>query len=149
MKIVYIKLFLRVSIAFGFLSAVGDRFGFWPKENSAWGNWASFLEYTKVLTPWAPDNFVNVLGSIATLAEVILALFLLIGFKTSLVAKLSGYLLLIFGLAMTCTIGIKAPLDYSVFSAAAAAFGLSLIKEQYLEVDSLYINNTNLNHHNQ
>ncbi|MEW7292283.1 DoxX family protein [Aquimarina sp. 2304DJ70-9] len=140
MKIVYIKLFLRVSIAFGFLSAVGDRFGFWPKENSAWGNWDNFLEYTKILNPWAPDNFVNVLGSIATLTEVILALLLLIGFKTSLVAKLSGYLLLIFALTMTFTIGIKAPLDYSVFSAAAAAFGLSLMKEKYLEIDILFDN---------
>ncbi|WP_255424761.1 hypothetical protein [Aquimarina sp. BL5] len=39
---------------------------------------------------------------------------------------------------MTTTLGIKVPLDYSVFSASAAAFGLSLIKEQYLEIDLLF-----------
>ncbi len=137
MTIIYIKLFLRASIAFGFLSAVADRFGFWPEENSAWGNWASFLEYTQLINPWVPHNFIHLIGSIATLAEVLLAFFLIIGFKTSLVGKLSGYLLLIFGLAMTFTIGIKAPLDYSVFSASAAGFGLSLIHQKYLEVDTL------------
>ncbi|WP_282100264.1 hypothetical protein [Aquimarina sp. MMG016] len=38
---------------------------------------------------------------------------------------------------MIINLGIKAPLDYSVFSASAAAFGLSFIKEQYLEIDIL------------
>jgi hypothetical protein len=38
---------------------------------------------------------------------------------------------------MCVTIGVKAPLDYSVFSAAAAGFGLSIIKEKYLEIDTL------------
>ncbi len=137
MKNIYIKLFLRVSIAFGFFSAVADRLGMWPKENSAWGDWNSFLEYTKLINPWFPASFINTAAIIATLAEVLLGLFLILGFKTSLSAKLSGFLLLIFGTAMTLTIGIKAPLDYSVFSAAAAGFGLSLIKEKYLELDSL------------
>jgi uncharacterized membrane protein YphA (DoxX/SURF4 family) len=73
----------------------------------------------------------------ATVAEIIFALLLIIGFKTELFAKLSGYLLLLFGLSMALSIGIKAPLDYSVFSACAGAFALSLMKEKYLEVDSL------------
>ncbi|WP_299442491.1 DoxX family protein [uncultured Aquimarina sp.] len=138
MKIIYIKLFLRVSVATGFISAVADRFGLWPKEKSAWGTWDSFLEYTKLLNPWAPEFMTNSIGLIATLAEIILAFFLLIGFKTALSARISGVLLLIFGVTMTFTLGIKAPLDYSVFSASAAAFGLSLIKEQYLEIDQLF-----------
>jgi len=138
MKITYIKLFLRVSIAAGFISAVADRFGLWPTEKSAWGTWNSFLEYTELLNPWAPEFMINGIGLIATLAEIILAVFLLIGFKTVFSARISGILLLIFGLSMTLTLGIKAPLDYSVFSASAAAFGLSLIKEQYLEIDQLF-----------
>ncbi|SEM00092.1 hypothetical protein SAMN04487910_3864 [Aquimarina amphilecti] len=137
MRIIYIKLFLRVSIAIGFISAVADRFGFWSIEKSAWGTWDSFLEYTKLLNPWAPQSIINSLGLIATLLEIVLAFFLIIGFKTALFARISGVLLLIFGIAMTSTLGIKAPLDYSVFSASAAAFSLSLIKEQYLEIDQL------------
>ncbi|WP_339795326.1 hypothetical protein, partial [uncultured Imperialibacter sp.] len=132
-----IKLFLRLALAAGFLSAVADRFGLWSPDVSAWGNWDSFVAYTGVINPWAPASIVPTLAGIATAAEVVFALFLLIGFKTELFAKLSGYLLLAFGLSMALSTGIKGPLDYSVFSAAAAGFALSLMKEKYWEVDSL------------
>lgn len=131
-----VKLFLRLAISAGFLSAVADRFGFWSKENSAWGNWENFLAYTKVLNPLVPENLLEPVAIIATALEIIFAVFLLAGFKTELFAKLSGYLLLLFGLSMTCTIGIKAPLDYSVFTGAAACFALSLLTEKYLEIDT-------------
>ena len=45
--------------------------------------------------------------------------------------------MLIFALSMTFPAGIKSGFDYSVFTASAAAFGLSLIKAKYLEEDSL------------
>jgi hypothetical protein len=48
-------------------------------------------------------------------------------------------LLLVFALAITFATGIKGAFDYSVFSASAAAFALSLMKEKYLEVDSLML----------
>jgi uncharacterized membrane protein YphA (DoxX/SURF4 family) len=132
-----IKLFLRLTISAGFLSAVADRFGWWSKEVSAWGNWENFVAYTQTINPRIPSAMIPTLAIIATVAEIIFALLLIIGFKTELFAKLSGYLLLLFGLSMALSIGIKAPLDYSVFSACAGAFALSLMKEKYLEVDSL------------
>lgn len=136
-----IKLFLRLSIGIGFLSAVADRFGFWSKEVSAWGNWENFLAYTQSLNPWVPQAFIPFIGWLSTLLEIVFGLGLIIGFKTSLMAKLSGWLLLIFALSMAFTRGIKAPLDYSVFTASAAAFGLSLLKEKFLEIDTLLKNN--------
>lgn len=136
-----IKLFLRLSIGIGFLSAVADRFGFWSKEVSAWGNWENFLAYTQSLNPWVPQAFMPFIGWLSTLLEIVFGLGLIIGFKTSLMAKLSGWLLLIFALSMAFTRGIKAPLDYSVFTASAAAFGLSLLKEKFLEIDTLLKNN--------
>lgn len=136
-RIKIIKLFLRLSIGIGFLSAVADRFGFWSKEVSAWGNWDNFIAYTQSLNPWIPQSFIPFIGWSSTLLEMAFALCLIIGFKTSLIAKLSGWLLLIFALAMTFTRGIKPPLDYSVFAASAGAFGLSLIEEKFLEVDTL------------
>ena len=126
-----IKLFLRLSIGIGFLSAVADRFGFWSKEVSAWGNWENFLAYTQSLNPWVPQAFIPFIGWLSTLLEIVFGLSLIVGFKTSLLAKLSGWLLLIFALSMAFTRGIKAPLDYSVFTASAAAFGLSLLKEKF------------------
>ncbi len=130
-----LKLFLRLSLAGGFLSAVADRFGFWGKEVSVWGNWNSFLEYTELINPWFPHSFISILGMMATIAEVVFAACLLIGFKTELFAKLSGLLLLVFGLSMTFSLGIKGALDYSVFIASAGAFALSAMKLKYLELD--------------
>jgi uncharacterized membrane protein YphA (DoxX/SURF4 family) len=133
-----IKLFLRLALAAGFLSASADRLGWWPQDVSAWGNWNSFLEYTEIINPWIPISLIPTVAIVATAAEIIFALFLLIGFKTELFAKLSGFLLLLFAFSMTFSTGIKGVFDYSVFSAAAAAFALSLMKEKYLELDSLF-----------
>ena len=134
----YIKLFLRLALAAAFLSAVADRFGMWPETSSVWGTWDNFLIYTAMINPWMPDSLIGTVGWIATIAEIILATMLLLGFKTKLVANLSGILLLIFGLSMTFSTGIKGAFDYSVFTAAAAAFALALIPEKFLEMDRFF-----------
>ncbi len=131
-----IKLFLRFAIGIGFLSAVADRFGLWPAEVSAWGNWENFLEYTQIINPLIPETLIPVFGIIATAAELLFGVSLIIGFKTEFVAKLSGFLMLIFALAITFSTGIKGVFDYSVFVAAAGAFGLSTMNAKYLELDS-------------
>lgn len=132
-----IKLFLRLSISVGFLSAVADRFGWWSTEVSTWGNWDSFIDYTRLINPWFPNGLISIVGAIATGAEILFAFLLIIGLKTEFIARLSGFLLLAFGLSMTFSTGIKGAFDYSVFSASAASFALSLMKEKYFEVDSL------------
>lgn len=140
MKIKYIKILLRFAIAFSFLSAVADRFGFWSKETSVWGNWENFLSYTQLINPWFPESIISTVGMFATIAEIGFALFLIIGFKTEFFAKLSGILLLLFALSITFSTGIKGAFDYSVFTASAAAFALSTMKEKWLEVDFLLNN---------
>ncbi len=132
-----IKLFLRLAISIGFLSAVADRFGLWSKEVSAWGNWESFIDYTQLINPFIPEALISPVGIIATSAEIILALFLIIGYKTEFSAKLSGYLLLLFALAMIFSTGIKGVFDYSVLSVSAGAFALSQMKEKHFELDSV------------
>ncbi|GGF26753.1 DoxX family protein [Echinicola rosea] len=132
-----IKLFLRLAISAGFLSAVADRFGIWSKEVSVWGDWSSFLHYTQLINPWLPETFIPTIGAVATAAEIIFAVCLIVGFKTELFAKLSGGLLLLFAFSMTLSSGIKGALDFSVFSASAGAFALSLMKEKHLELDTL------------
>lgn len=132
-----LKLFLRFAIAIGFLSAVADRLGLWSKEVSVWGNWDNFLSYTQLINPWVPNSLIPTLGLVATILEIIFAIFLIIGFKTELFAKLSGILLLVFGLSMTFSTGIKGAFDYSVFTASAGAFALSLMREKYFELDNL------------
>src|SRR5690606_16150920 len=133
-----LKLFLRLALAVGFLSASADRLGCWGEANSTWGNWDNFLDYTQLLNPWFGSALIPTVGLLATVAEIGLALLLILGLKTELAAKLSGILLLLFALSMTFSNGIKGALDYSVFTAAAAAFALGLMKEKYLELDLLF-----------
>ncbi|MBL4771062.1 MAG: DoxX family protein [Planctomycetes bacterium] len=129
MNIKIAQLLLRMSLAAGFLSAVADRFGLWGapgQANVAWGSWDSFVEYVALLNPLVPANLIPSLGWVATIAEVAFALGLIIGWKTRWMAVGSALLLASFALAMTLTMGIKAPLDYSVFPAAAGALLLYL-----------------------
>lgn len=127
----YFTLFARIALALGFLSAVADRFGLWTpligKANVVWGNMTSFTAYTGVLLPWVPQPMLPLFAWGATVAEIVLGMFLLIGFQKRLTALCSGILLLIFAFAMMFSVSIKAPFDYSVFAAAACA--LLLYKE--------------------
>ncbi len=132
-----IKLFLRIGLGIGFLSAVADRLGYWPSGVSAWGNWENFIAYTGIINPWLPNSFIEPAGLIATVAEVLFGFFLIIGFRTEFIAKLSGYLILIFGLSIAFSTGIKGALDYSVFAASGAAFALATMKDKFLEIDSI------------
>lgn len=125
-KIDYISLFARIALALSFLSAVADRFGLWTpllgNENVVWGNMASFITYTGVLVPWAPKLILPLLAWGVTIAEVVLGILLVVGYQKRIVSLLSGLLLLAFAFSMLFFSSLKAPFDYSVFSAAACAF---------------------------
>ncbi|MEW4563850.1 MauE/DoxX family redox-associated membrane protein [Bremerella sp. JC770] len=127
------EVFLRVALAASFLSAVADRFGMWgaPGEPGvAWGAWDPFVAYVGLLNWFAPAMLHEPLGWVATIAEVILAIGLLIGWKLRWFAWASGALLLVFAVTMTIATGIKSPLDYSVFTAAAGSFLLAAISKR-------------------
>ena len=69
---------------------------------------------------------IPMLAMIATAAEILLGLLLIIGWKTRIAALLSGLLLTTFAMTMTMALGVKAPLNFSVFSAAAGALLLGV-----------------------
>lgn len=120
--------FLRVSLAVGLLSAVADRFGLWGPPGApgvSWGAWEPFEAYCAKLNWYAPEVMVPVLAWVATIAEVVLAVGLVIGWRLREIAVASGLLLLSFAVTMVSAVGLKKPLDYSVFVAAAAAFYLA------------------------
>jgi uncharacterized membrane protein YphA (DoxX/SURF4 family) len=128
--------FLRIALAITMLSAVADRFGFWG-ASSTWGNWENFVAYTKTLTFFLPDFLVGIAAVIATVAEIVLPVFLLIGFKLKHTAFATGCLLLGFALSMTFSVGLKSSLDYSVWVGSAAAFVLSDVKDYRFSLDAL------------
>jgi uncharacterized membrane protein YphA (DoxX/SURF4 family) len=120
--------FLRIALAAGFLSAVADRFGLWGPAgapNVAWGAWQPFVDYVAKLNWFAPPASIPILAWASTVAEVVLAVGLLIGWQLRWFALTAGLLLLSFAITMTLALGVKAPLDFSVFAAAGGAFLLA------------------------
>jgi uncharacterized membrane protein YphA (DoxX/SURF4 family) len=75
----------------------------------------------------------------ATIAETILGLALLAGLFTRITAFLSGALLLAFAITMSLAISVKAPLDFSVFSASAGAFLLAAYGNYPLSADAFRV----------
>jgi hypothetical protein len=66
------------------------------------------------------------LAIIDTAAETLFGL-LLVLWKTRITALMSGVLLTTFALTMTMALGVKAPLNFSVFSAAGGALLLGSV----------------------
>ncbi|MFV0443638.1 MAG: DoxX family protein [Planctomycetaceae bacterium] len=127
---------LRIALAASFLSAVADRLGLWGPPgtpNVVWGAWGPFVEYVGMLHPFASATVYPWLGWSATILEVVIALGLLIGWRLRTFAWASGGLLTLFGLVMTASLGVKPPLDYSVWTAAAASFYLAMTVERRRE----------------
>jgi uncharacterized membrane protein YphA (DoxX/SURF4 family) len=122
------------------LSAVADRFGLWGafgQPNVAWGSFASFVAYTGQLNWFLPEAIYPTLAIAATFAEILLGILLVLGWQTRAAAFLSGVLLLIFAVTMTAALGIKAPLNFGVFSAMGGAFLLASCEEYPLSIDHL------------
>lgn len=130
------QLLLRIALSATFLSAVASRLGFWGKQS---GGWKSFLEYTSEVCAWASNNIIPVLALCATILETAFALLLLIGYKTKWVAIGASALTMAFAISMTYSMGLKEPLDYSVFVFSTAAYLLSGIKEYKWSADEYLI----------
>ena len=135
-----ICLFARFALGASFLSAVADRFGLWGPhgaKNVSWGNFARFVQYTGAVTSYFPGSWAVSFAWAATVAETLFGILLIAGFKTRMVSVLAGLLLLSFAIGMATGLGIKTPLDYSVFSAAAAAFLLASWEPDRFTLDKL------------
>lgn len=134
------SVFLRLALGSSFLSAVADRFGLWGiygQPNVAWGSYARFVNYTAQLNWFLPAAMIPVLATIATAAETLFGLLLVLGWKTRITALLSGVLLITFALTMTMALGVKAPLDFSVFSASGGALLLATCTDFPFSLDEL------------
>ena len=134
------SVFLRLALGISFLSAVADRFGIWGaygQPNVSWGDYARFVTYTAKLNWFLPAAMIPTLAMIATAAETIFGLLLVLGWKTRIAAVLSGLLLITFALTMTLALGVKAPLNLSVFSAAGGALLLGACGKFPLSLDEL------------
>jgi putative oxidoreductase len=119
-------LYARATLGIAFLSGIADRFGLWRGRYVGYGNFAGFLRYTAQVNSFMPASSIPFLAWAATIAELVLGIFLLIGVWLRWTALASALLLILFGTAMAISFGPKSPLDYSVFSASGAALLLAV-----------------------
>ncbi|MBV8586954.1 MAG: DoxX family membrane protein [Verrucomicrobia bacterium] len=122
------QLILRWALAITLLSAVADRFGMWGgpgSPNVSWGDWSHFVAYTAKVNSFLPQGLAPTVAVMATAAELVLGVALVLGVFPRLVAWAATALFGLFAVAMTVSFGIKAPLNFSVFVDAAAAFVLA------------------------
>lgn len=129
---------LRGAIGITFLTPVSDRLGLlgpMGTKNVEWGNWENFIDYTTTLMPFLDRPMVNVMGGIATAAEFLIGVLLIIGFKTKYAAIASSLLTLTFIMAMSVFVGIQPPINFGVFTACTASLLLSRIPGYKWSID--------------
>jgi uncharacterized membrane protein YphA (DoxX/SURF4 family) len=118
-------LYARMALGTAFLSAVAGRFGIWDRTLD-WAHFERFIHRTAEVNAFMPAFTIPFLACAATAAEISFGVALIAGVQLRWVALGSAVLLGLFALAMTASLGVKPPLDYSVFSASAGALLLSL-----------------------
>lgn len=117
--------FARLALGAAFLSGIASRFGLWGRD-VGYGDFAHFVTYTAQVNSFMPGWSIPYLAWVATVAELGLGVLLVLGVRWRWVSWGSAALLALFGLAMAVSFGLKSPLDYSVFSASAAALLLAV-----------------------
>ena len=115
----------RLGILYARIALGASRFGLYG-ENVGYGNFSNFVKYTGEVNSFMPAFTIPFLAWSATAAELVLGFALILGVRPRWVALGSAVLLALFGVTMAISFGIKSPLDYSVFSASAAAVLLAL-----------------------
>ena len=118
-------LYARLAVGSAFLSAVASRFGLWDRTLDL-KHFANFMQYAAEVNSFLPKAWIPFVAWAATIAETSCGVLLILGVWPRCVSLASAVLLAMFGTAMAISFGIKSPMDYSVFSASAAAVLLTL-----------------------
>lgn len=131
------QLILRLALGAGFILPVMDRFGLLgpPGSGAAWGDWKHFVDYTQTLVPFTSRSFAEVMSLLATIAELLFGICLIIGFRIKEAALGAAILTLVFGLSMAIFVGIGAPFSYPVFVFTGAALVLSSLERYRWSMD--------------
>lgn len=135
----YFSFYLRIALGTAYLSSVADRFGVWGaagEKGVFWGDFQAFMDYTSLLNPYCPETFLPSLSWVVTIIEILLGIFLILGISLRKVAFASGVVLFLFTMGQIAGVGIKAALDYSVYTASAASFLLALHYSPFFSFDA-------------
>lgn len=129
---------LRLAIAASFLMAVMDRLGLLgpPGSGVAWGDWKHFVDYTNTLIPFANRPIANIMSIVATIAEFVFGILLIVGYRIKEAALGAAILTLSFGLCMAIFVSISAPISYPVFVFTGGALVLSCLDHHEWSIDN-------------
>jgi hypothetical protein len=135
--------YAQIALGVTFLSAVADRFGLLGRYGG-WGNFANFTAYTAEVLSFLTASTIPFFAWAATLGETVFGLALVLyGVLPTRVVRASAWpryvalgssiLLVLFAISMTISLGLKKPVDYSVFSASAGALLLAVFPDRNRE----------------
>jgi uncharacterized membrane protein YphA (DoxX/SURF4 family) len=134
------QLVTRIALGLGFLLPVFDRLGFMGAPDSgkaAWGDWSHFVAYTHQLMPFASLYTAHLAGLAATIAECVLGVCLLVGFKVKWMGLGAAIITLTFAGFMIFSLGISAPFKYPVFVFTGAGLLLATCTSFSWSIDAL------------
>jgi putative oxidoreductase len=138
------QFYFRWAQGIGFLLPVADRIGWLGtagKNSVDWGNWPNFVAYTNTLMPFLNRDWSSIMGLLATIAEILIGLMFVIGYKIRIAAIFSFLLTLTFGLCMFIFLGPKSPFTYSVFADSAGSLLLACVPVYHWSLDN-YLSKT-------
>ena len=135
----FMQLYLRLALATSYLKLSLDRLGCWGsygKTFVSWGDWKHFMEYAIQVLGFLPPFLINAFAIMATAAEIILGVLLLLGKWTRAASTGSGILAFFFAVSMAISNGIQEPIGYAVFTVSAASFLLATIPSYKWSMDN-------------
>ncbi len=127
-------------MAADFRLAVADRFGVLGPPGAPGvflGDFARFVDYTRSVTSFLPGGLAPTLAVLATIAEILLAIALLLGFGLRVAAYGATLLLSVYGTSMMISLPAAEQFHYSVFLLAAGMLSLASIDRSPLTVDAV------------
>jgi putative oxidoreductase len=137
-RVRWVAVLPRLLIGLSFAWNVADRLGAFGPHGApgvAWGDMAHFTAYTAKVNAFAPAALVPALAVVATVAEGVLGVAMLLGVRTRLAAAGSALLLLLFATAMVLS-GLSQA-QYGVYLMAAGAWALATVDATALGLDAL------------
>ncbi|RFZ92417.1 DoxX family protein [Mucilaginibacter conchicola] len=133
-------IYLRAALGIGYVWLVADRIGLlgaYGQPHISWGDWEHFMVLSRDTMSFLPPALVTPLAIIASVAEGVFGIMLLLGLFTRLAAYGSGLLTLAFAISMTISRGFDSPIGYSVFTVSAASFLLACVPTYKWSIDAL------------
>jgi putative oxidoreductase len=121
---------VRIVLGLAFLLSVADRFGLMGAYGSpgvSFGDYAHFVAYTRQVNSFLPESWAPTLAALATSCEATIGTALILGVSPRNAVLAALALLLVFGTAMSISLGLDSHFPYAVVVLTSGAWFLSTL----------------------